>query len=117
MTILLQKDETRPPAVLDVKNRPAGADRRHAGRCALLVAIHLAAFGIFLWSEDEPSAQAAFVLTWAALNFFWLVLLPRPLTSAARSLALILILIALSQVKHGTLMMTATLVDVVLIDD
>ena len=105
-----------PPAVLDLKNRLASADRRHAGRLALLVAIHLAAFGIFLWSEDEPSAQAAFVLTWAALNFFWLVLLRRPLTSAALSLVLIVILIALSQFKHGTLMMTATFVDVMLID-
>jgi hypothetical protein len=105
-----------PPAVLDLKNRLASADRRHAGRFALLVAIHLAAFGIWLWSEDEPSAQAAFVLTWAALNFFWLVLLRRPLTSAALSLVLIVILIALSQFKHGTLMMTATFVDVMLID-
>jgi hypothetical protein len=105
-----------PPAVLDLKNRLASADRRHAGRFALLVAIHLAAFGIFLWSEDEPSAQAAFVLTWAALNFFWLVLLRRPLTSAALSLVLIVILIALSQFKHGILLMTATFVDVMLID-
>src|SRR5215510_3914148 len=104
-----------PPAVLDLKNRLAAADRRYAGRFAL-AAIHLAAFGILLWSEDEPSAQAAFVLTWAALNFFWLVLLRRPATSAALSLALIVILIALSQFKHGTLMMTATFVDVMLID-
>ncbi len=105
-----------PPAVLDLKNRLANADRRHAGRFALFVAIHLAAFGIFLWSEDEPSAQAAFVLTWAALNFFWLVVLRRPLTSAALSLVLIVILIALSQFKHGILLMTATFVDVMLID-
>src|SRR5499433_946643 len=104
-----------PPAVLDLKNRLAAADRRYAGRFAL-AAIHLAAFGILLWSEDEPSAQAAFVLSWAALNFFWLVLLRRPLTSAALSLALIVILIALSQFKHGALMMTATFVDVMLID-
>src|SRR5260221_10798673 len=105
-----------PPAVLDLKNRLASADRRHAGRFALLVAIHLAAFGIWLWSEDEPSAQAAFVLTWAALNFLWLVVLRRLLTSAALSLVLIVILIALSQFKHGTLLMTATFVDVMLID-
>src|SRR5262249_38319498 len=104
-----------PPAVLDLKNRLAAADRRYAGRFAL-AATHLAAFGILLWSEDEPSAQAAFVLTWAALTFFWLVLLRRPATSAALSLALIVILIALSQFKHGTLMMTATFVDVMLID-
>ena len=105
-----------PPAVLDLKNRLASADRRYAGRFALLVAIHLAAFGILLWSEDEPAARAAFVLTWGGLNFFWLVLLRRPLTAAALSLVLIVILIALSQFKHGTLMMTATFVDVMLID-
>ena len=104
-----------PPAVLDLKNRLASADRRYAGRFAL-AAIHLAAFGILLWFEDEPAARAAFVLTWGVLNFFWLVLLRRPLTAAALSLVLIVILIALSQFKHSTLMMTATFVDVMLID-
>src|SRR5262244_3169966 len=64
----------------------------------------------------STSARAAFVLTWGALNFFWLVLLRRPLTAAALSLALIVILIALSQFKHSTLMMTATFVDLMLID-
>src|SRR5499433_3505807 len=105
-----------PPAVLNLKNRLAAAHRRHARRFALLAAIHLVAFGILVWSEDEPAARAAFVLTWGVLNFFWLVLLRRPLTSAALSLALIVILIALSQFKHSTLMMTATFVDVMLID-
>jgi hypothetical protein len=104
-----------PPAVLHLKNRLASADRRHAGRVAL-AALQLAAFGILLWSEDEPAARAAFVLTWGVLNFFWLVVLRRPLTAAALSLVLMVILIALSQFKHGTLMMTATFVDVMLID-
>ena len=58
----------------------------------------------------------AFVLTWGLLNFFWLVLLRRPMTAAALSLALIVILIALSQFKHDVLMMTATFVDVMIID-
>jgi hypothetical protein len=44
------------------------------------------------------------------------VLLRRPLTAAALSLMLIVILIVLSQFKHSTLMMTATFVDVMLID-
>src|SRR5262249_17759454 len=105
-----------PPAVLYLKNRLAAADRRYAGRFALLAAIHLAAFGLLLWSEDEPAAQAAFVLTWGALNFFWLVLLRRPLTSPALSLAVVVILIPLAQFKHSPLMMTATFVDVMLID-
>jgi hypothetical protein len=104
-----------PPAVLDLKNRLASADRRYAGRFAL-AALHLAAFGILLWFEDEPAARAAFVLTWGVLNFFWLVVLRRPLTAAALSLVVLVILIALSQFKHSTLMMTATFVDVMLID-
>ena len=69
-----------------------------------------------IWSEAELAARAAFVLTWGLLNFFWLVLLRRPLTAAALSLALIVILILLSQFKHGVLMMTATFVDVMIID-
>src|SRR5262249_9333605 len=105
-----------PPAVLYLNNRLAAAHRRYARRLALRAAIHLAAFGVLLWAEHEPAARAAFVLTWGALNFFWLVLLRRPLTAAALSLALIVILIALSQFKHGTLMMTATFVDLMLID-
>src|SRR5262252_4253374 len=105
-----------PPAVAYLKNRLAAADLWQATGVALLVALHLASFGILLWSEHEPAARAAFVLTWGALNFFWLVLLRRPLIAAALSLALIVILIALSQFKHGTLMMTATFVDVMLID-
>src|SRR6266436_7503123 len=104
-----------PTAVTYLKNRLA-ADRRRAASLALLAALHLVAFGILLWSEDEPAARAAFLLTWGVLNFFWLTLLRRPLTSAALSLAVIVILIVLSQFKHSTLMMTATFVDVMLID-
>src|SRR6266536_6103805 len=105
-----------PPAVTHLKDRLVAADRRQAAGLALLAAIHLVAFGILLWSEAEPAARAAFVLTWGLLNFFWLVLLRRPLTSAALSLMLIVILVVLSQFKHSTLMMTATFVDVMIID-
>src|SRR5262245_66551992 len=106
-----------PPAILDLKNRLAAAHRRHAGRFALLALIHLVAVGILVWSEDEPAARAAFVLTWGVLNFFWLVLLRRPLTSAALSLTVIVILIALSSFKHRTLMMTPQLLVVMFIED
>jgi phosphoglycerol transferase MdoB-like AlkP superfamily enzyme len=94
----------------------AAIDRRHAGQVALLAAFHLAAVGLLFWFEAEPPAQAAFVLSWGLLNFFWLSLLGRPLTSAALSLALIVVLIVLSQFKHSLLFMTATFVDVMLID-
>ena len=104
-----------PTALTDLKKRLA-ADRRRAVSLVLLAALHLAAFGILLWSEDEPAARAAFLLAWGVLNFFWLALLRRPLTSAVLSLAFIVILIVLSQFKHSTLMMTASVVDVMLID-
>jgi len=104
-----------PTALTDLKKRLA-ADRRRALSLVLLAALHLAAFGVLLWSEDEPAARAAFLLAWGVLNFFWLALLRRPLTSAVLSLAFIVILIVLSQFKHSTLMMTASVVDVMLID-
>ena len=105
-----------PPAVLYLKHRLVTADRRRLGAVALLAALHLAAAGLLIWSEDDLAARMAFVLTWGLLNFFWLVLLRRPMTAAALSLALIVILIALSQFKHAVLMMTATFVDVMIID-
>ena len=104
-----------PTALTDLKKRLA-ADRRRALSLVLLAALHLAAFGVLLWSEDEPAARAAFLLAWGVLNFFWLALLRRPLTSAVLSLAFIVILIVLSQFKHSTLMMTASVVDLMLID-
>ncbi|HSJ42104.1 MAG TPA: sulfatase-like hydrolase/transferase, partial [Xanthobacteraceae bacterium] len=81
-----------------------------------LVALQLAAAGLLLWSEADLAARVAFALTWGVLNFFWLVLLRRPLTAAVLSLGLIVILILLSQFKHAVLMMTATFVDVMIID-
>ena len=105
-----------PPAVANLKSRLAAADRRHAAGLALFAAVHFAALVVLLWSEDEPAARAAFILFWGALNCFWLVLMRRPLTAAALSLMLIVILILLSQFKHSALMMTATFVDVMVID-
>jgi hypothetical protein len=107
-----------PPVVAFLENRLAvvAADLRSVGRIALLAAIHLAALGVLLWSETGLVPAAAFVLTWGFLNFFWLALLRRPLTSAALSLAMIVILILLSQFKHSILMMTITFADVLVID-
>src|SRR5215475_10642336 len=103
-----------PPAVLYLKNRFATADRRFA--VGLFAALQLAALALLIWLEEEPPAQAAFVLAWGALNFFWLALLRRPLTAAALSLALIVVLSLLSQLKHSVVMMTATFVDVMIVD-
>lgn len=105
-----------PPAVIHRKERPATADRRRLPAVALLVALQLAAAGLLIWSEADLAARVAFALTWGLLNFFWLVLVRRPLTAAVLSLGLIVILILLSQFKHAVLMMTATFVDVMIID-
>src|SRR5713101_3239738 len=96
--------------------RLAAADGWVLARLAPLAAIHLTALAILLSSEIDWDARAAFVLIWGFLNFFWLAVLRRPSVSGALSLSLVVILIALSQFKHGVLMMTATFVDVMLID-
>jgi hypothetical protein len=108
-----------PPAVAFLKSRLLLKSRfagGNAGQIALLVAIHLAAAGLLVWSETAPAARLAFILTWGVLNLFWLMLLRRPLTAGSLSLALLVILILLSRFKHETLMMTATFVDVMLVD-
>ena len=49
-----------PPAVLFLRNRlvAATADRWYAGAVGLLVALHLAAFGLLIWFEADLEAQA-----------------------------------------------------------
>src|SRR3954453_13514726 len=84
-----------PPAVLYLKHRLVIADRRRLGAVALLAALHLAAAGLLIWSEDDLPAQIAVVLTWGLHNFFWLVPLLAPMTAQDVSLQLIVILIAL----------------------
>src|SRR5436190_474241 len=100
-------------SVLLPKNRFV-SDYRSAGAVALIAAIHVGALAILLCSETDYEAQAAFLLTWAWLNCFWLAWLARPLPAGVLSLALVLTLIALSAFKHSVLMMTATFVDVML---
>ena len=106
-----------PPAVLYPEKPPR--DRRSPASAAVSRCWPPSSsppLGLLIWSEADLEARAAFVLTWGFLNFFWLALLRRPLTAAALSLAMIVILIVLSQFKHAVLMMTATFVDVMIID-
>jgi len=107
-----------PPAVLYLRDRLAAAtaDRRYAGRIAVLSSIHLAAFALLIVFEDEPLGAAAFVLSWGFLNFFWLTVLRRPVTAGLVSLAMLVVLMVVSQFKHDVLMMTATFVDLMIID-
>jgi phosphoglycerol transferase MdoB-like AlkP superfamily enzyme len=67
-------------------------------------------------TETSTTAMAAFVLAWALLNFCWLALLRRPALAGLLSLAMLAVLILLSQLKYQVLMMTASFVDLMVID-
>jgi Sulfatase len=103
---------TTPPAATP---EPAAALRRRFD-IATLAALHLAALAVMAFTEFEMVPRLAFVLTWCVLNFFWLALLRRPVLSAAISLALIAVLIEISRFKFQVLFMTASFIDVMIID-
>ena len=81
-----------------------------------LVALHLAAFAVLVWSEVDLIARAAFVLTCALLNFVFIATLRRPLAAAALTLMLVVLTVLLSRFKHGVLLMTANFLDVMIVD-
>lgn len=68
------------------------------------------------WSETDLVSKSVFLLTWGLANFFWLILLRRPLVSAALSLGLILAMILLSRLKYDIVWMTANFLDVWIIN-
>jgi len=82
----------------------------------LIVAVHLAALAVLLFAEYGPFAITLSVLAWIFVNCFLLVVLQRPGVCAALSLALIVILIALSHFKFGILQLTLTFLDFLIID-
>ena len=93
----------------------AAGEHRRAG-WIVLAALHLAAIAVLFWSETDFVSRLAFVLAWALLNFFLLVVLCRPAPAAALSLTLIAILILLSRFKHGVLLMTVNFLDLLIVD-
>jgi sulfatase-like protein len=108
-----------PPAVLYLRSRVAAVgvrDWQFAGGVALVIALHAAAALIMYETEADLVAKAAFVLTWGVLNFLMLAVLRRPVVAAGLSLAMIVVLIKLSQLKHGVLFMTVNFVDLMIID-
>jgi hypothetical protein len=108
---------TVPPAVSLPENPPAFAGTAKTySALAVIAALHLAALALMLWSESEPWAKAAFVLTWGFLNFAWLAVLRRPSLAAALSLAMVAIVILLSRLKHDSFFVTASFIDVMIVD-
>ena len=85
-------------------------------RLLAVAAPHLAAIGLMLQTENDFGARLGFLLSWGLLNFFWIALLRRPALSGALSLTLVVVLILLSQFKHGIVQMTANFIDVMVID-
>ena len=83
---------------------------------ALLAVLHLAAIVVMARYEYDIVPKTAFILTWGILNFFWLAVLRRPAIAAALSLAMIAILVLLSELKYQVLWMTVSFVDVMIID-
>jgi hypothetical protein len=108
-----------PPAIASLTTRlstATGVTRGRAARWGLLVALHLVALGVLYTTESRAVPQAAFVLTWALLNFVLLAFVRRPAVAAALSLAFIAGLISLSLFKHDVLLMTVNFVDLMIID-
>lgn len=82
----------------------------------LVVAIHAAALGTMFWTEYGWLDWVLFLLIWGLFNCIWLVVLRRPVLSAALSLALVSVIVVLSQFKYGTMWMTLNFLDVLIID-
>ncbi len=82
----------------------------------LIAAIHLIALVRVLQTEFNPFAIGLCFATWLFLNCVWLLILRRPVIAAALSLALVELLILVSQFKFKITWMTATFLDVMVID-
>jgi hypothetical protein len=82
----------------------------------VLAAIHAGALFAMFWTEYGPFDWALFLLIWGLLNCLWLSAVRRPAVSAALSLVLVAVTIALSQFKYSVLWMTLNFFDVLIID-
>jgi len=84
---------------------------------APIAAFHLAALAILLSTEYWGWTQfSGFLLAWGLLNFAWLAVLRRPGVSALMSLAIIVSLILLSELKYAVLWQSVNFVDLMIID-
>ena len=107
-----------PPSMssLTIRWAAAAASPFDHLRIAIGWAMALTAFVLMYLNEGGIVANLVFILTWGLLNCFWIALLRRPLISAALSLAVIVLVILLSQLKYGIVWMTANFLDVWIIN-
>jgi len=90
--------------------------RRDGAVFCLLAILHIAALTLMAATETDLVARAAFLLVWALLNCFWLLLFRRPLVAALLSLELVVVLTLLSRFKFDKLWMTVDFVDLMIVD-
>lgn len=95
---------------------PTEGIHRDTVKLCLVAVLHVAALSIMASTEVDLIAKTAFLLAWATLNFFCLLLVRRPIVAALISLEFIVALILLSQFKHDKLWMTVDFVDLMIID-
>jgi hypothetical protein len=109
-----------PPSNSVVRSRWAAVDAgglKSVWRLAPIAAVHLAALYVLIQTEYYEFAYiVGFLLFWTILNCFWLALLRRPGVSAALSLAFIVVLIQLSELKYRVLWQTVNFVDIMVVD-
>jgi len=108
-----------PPFLSSLSSRvtPSEAAAPNAfARFAPAAAFHLAALAVMIWSEFGAFRLAVFIFAWGLTNFCWLLLLRRPGLSAALSFAMLVALVAVSRFKFAELSMTASFIDVMIID-
>src|SRR5262252_3018985 len=90
--------------------------RRDTGAFCLVAILNVAALALMAATEVDLVANAAFLLAWAFLNFFWLALFRRPIAAALVALQIVVALVLLSRFKHDKLLMTVDFVDLMIID-
>lgn len=82
----------------------------------LVAVLHIGALIVMAATEVDLVAKAAFLLSWALLNCFWLALVRRPVVAALLALELVVALTLLSRFKFDKLWVTVDFVDLMIID-
>jgi hypothetical protein len=109
----MEPPHSLPPRAIAVPATAGTVSRWQTGAIALP---HLAAMAIMIATETDSVSRIGFLLSWAILNCFWIVLLRRPGLSGALSLIMIVVLILASRLKHDVVQMTVNFIDVMVID-
>jgi hypothetical protein len=82
----------------------------------VIAIVHVAALAALFLTEFGTFAIAMSALVWVFLNCFWLIVLRKPAISAALSLLMVGLVIAVSQFKFGVIWMTVNFLDLLIID-